>query len=54
MLGPKQTGAVKERMEGREGEVVDGCHSSPKATGEGKRDGAGRWANKIKAGGQGH
>lgn len=29
-MGPAQTSAVKERMEGREGEVMDGCHSSPK------------------------
>lgn len=30
MLGQKQTGAIEERMEGGEGEVMDGCHSSPK------------------------
>lgn len=30
MLGLKRTDAVKERMEGREGEEMDGCHSSPK------------------------
>lgn len=36
VLGQKQTGAVKERMEGREGEVTDGCHSSPKTLVKGR------------------
>ena len=51
MLGQKQTGTVKERMEGREREVTDGCLLFLKDTGEGKGNRADRQTGSKQVGG---